>query len=129
MNNKSSSKAKNILIVDDDPDILDSLQLILESEGYAITTSEKGDYVEKLSIQNKHLPDLIILDVLLSGKDGRTITRKLKNEKKTHNIPIVMISAHPNAEKSVKESGADDFLSKPFDINNLLSKVRKHIIN
>lgn len=118
---------KKILVVDDDPDILDAIQFTLESEGYEITTSEKGEYAENLHDKNNNLPDLIILDVLLSGKDGRTICKKLKSQKDTKSIPIIMISAHPDAERSSKEVGAEDFLAKPFDIDVLIQKVKRHI--
>lgn len=115
---------KRILVVDDDPDILDAIQFVLEDAGYNVETSLKGEYAESLG-KRDNLPNLLILDVLLSGKDGRTICQKLKNCQRTKNIPILMISAHPNAQKTVKEVGADDFLPKPFDIGVLLEKVDK----
>src|SRR3954466_2996834 len=108
---------KRILAVDDDPDILDAISLTLEDEGYAVTTTEKGEYAESLHDGNGGLPDLIILDVLLSGKDGRTICKALKSRPDTRAIPIIMISAHPDAEASARDVGADAFLAKPWDIN------------
>jgi DNA-binding response OmpR family regulator len=112
-----------LLIVDDDPDILDALRFMLEDEGYRVQTSEKGDYAESLRDDNGGLPDLIILDVLLSGKDGRMICRKLKSQDDTKHVPIVMISAHPDAERSVREVGADAFVAKPFSVDLLLDTV------
>lgn len=112
-----------ILVVDDDPDILDALRFMLEDEGYRVQTSEKGDYAESLRDSSDGLPDLILLDVLLSGKDGRAICRKLKSQDHTSHVPIVMISAHPDAEHSVREVGADAFVAKPFSIDLLLSTV------
>jgi DNA-binding response OmpR family regulator len=112
-----------ILVVDDDPAILDSLRFLFEDEGYRVQTSEKGEYAESLRDENGGLPDLIVLDVLLSGKDGRTICRKLKSQDVTRHIPIVMISAHPDAEHSVKEVGADAFVSKPFAIDEVLATI------
>ena len=112
-----------LLIVDDDPDILDALRFMLEDEGYRVQTSPKGDYAESLRDDNGGLPDLIILDVLLSGKDGRTICRKLKSQDDTKHLPIVMISAHPDAERSVREVGADAFVAKPFSVDLLLDTV------
>ncbi len=119
---------KKILVVDDDQDILDAIQFTLESSGYDVKTTEKGEYAENLHDNNGGLPVLIILDVLLSGKDGRTICKKLKSQKDTKHIPIIMISAHPDAEKSVKEVGADAFLAKPFDIDKLLALVEKYYV-
>ena len=109
-----------ILMVDDDPAILDSLRFLFEDEGYRVQTSEKGEYAESLRDENGGLPDLIVLDVLLSGKDGRTICRKLKSQDETRHIPIVMISAYPDAERSTKDVGADAFVAKPFAIDEVL---------
>jgi DNA-binding response OmpR family regulator len=112
-----------ILVVDDDPAILDALRFLFEDEGYRVQTSEKGDYAESLRDENGGLPDLIVLDVLLSGKDGRTICRKLKSQDQTRHIPIVMISAYPDAEHSAKEVGADAFMAKPFAIDEVAAMV------
>src|SRR5437588_525373 len=112
---------KTIAVIDDDPDILDALDFMLADAGYCVVTSEKGEFAETM----EPLPDVLILDVLLSGKDGRVICKKLKSDQKTRNLPVIMISAHPSAAKSSKEFGADDFVAKPFDIDDLLSKVEK----
>lgn len=114
-----------IVVVDDDPGILDALQMLFESEGYRVQTCPKGDDVEALRDDTGALPDVIVLDVLLSGKDGRTICRTLKSQPATRHIPIVMISAHPAAEQSVKEVGADAFVAKPFAIDDLLDTVAR----
>ena len=119
----SPSPSPLILIVDDDPGILDALRVLFESEGYRVQTCEKGDYAESLRGEIGGLPDLIVLDVLLSGKDGRTICRTLKSHEATRRIPVLMISAHPGAEESVKEVGADAFVAKPFTIDDLLDTV------
>jgi DNA-binding response OmpR family regulator len=119
-------QAKKILVVDDDPDILDALRFMLEDSGYEVKTTEKGEYAENLRDTNGGLPDVIILDVLLSGKDGRIICQKLKSQEETKRIPIIMISAHPNAKHSVSAVGADDFMAKPFDMDELLAKIAKY---
>ena len=119
-------QAKKILVVDDDPDILDALRFLLEDAGYEVKTTEKGEYAENLRDTNDGLPDVIILDVLLSGKDGRLICQKLKNQEDTKRIPIIMISAHPNAKQSVSAVGADDFMAKPFDMDELLAKIAQY---
>lgn len=119
-------QVKRILVVDDDPDILEALQFLLEYAGYEVKTTEKGEYAENLRDTNGGLPDLIILDVLLSGKDGRLICQKLKSQEETKLIPIIMISAHPGAKHSVAAVGADDFIAKPFDADDLLEKVAKY---
>jgi len=118
------NQGKKLLVVDDEPDILEFLQLILEEEGYEVSTTTKGQYLEQL--HNGGLPDLILLDVFLSGKDGRDIVRYLKNQQETKHIPVIMFSAHPSAEATARAAGADDFLPKPFDIRDLLARVAKY---
>ncbi|HVZ66730.1 MAG TPA: response regulator transcription factor [Patescibacteria group bacterium] len=115
---------KKILVVDDDSAILEVVKLILEDNDYEVQTSANGDFLRSIE---KNLPDLILLDVLLSGEDGRVIARKLKKNDKTSNIPIIMLSAHPNATTSVYEAGADDFVPKPFEIDTLLSVIARNL--
>jgi DNA-binding response OmpR family regulator len=119
------SKQKKILVVDDEPDILEFLQVILEEEGYLVAITDKGEYVEKL--HDGGLPDLILLDVLLSGKDGRDIVKQLKRQDETKHIPVIMFSAHPNAEETARACGADDFLAKPFEIDVLLTRIANYL--
>ncbi|MCF6158752.1 MAG: response regulator [wastewater metagenome] len=116
---------KKILVIDDDQDISEVIQLILEEFAYASEIVTKGE--EAYQRVKKYKPDLILLDILLSGIDGRTICKKLKNQKTTKNIPVIMVSAHPGIESTVKECGANDFLEKPFHMNKLLKKVKKYI--
>lgn len=112
---------KHVLVVDDEPDILEFLEVILEEEGYEVVTSQKAEFLEQL--HNGGLPHLILLDVLLSGKDGREIVKYLKRNAETSSIPVIMFSAHPSAEETALAAGADDFLAKPFDIDVLLTKI------
>ena len=119
------SKQKKILVVDDEPDILEFLQELLKLEGYDVAITDKAEYVEKL--HNGNLPDLILLDVLLSGKDGREIVKHLKSQEETRSIPMIMFSAHPSAEVTVLAAGADDFVAKPFEIAEILEKIAEHI--
>jgi DNA-binding response OmpR family regulator len=114
---------KKILVIDDDPDILEAIQVVLESGGYNSLTTAKG--AEVYDHVKNYKPDLIILDVLLSGNDGRIICKRLKTDKSTKNIPVIMISAHPTAKESSVDCGADSFVAKPFSISELLSKVGK----
>ena len=116
---------KKILVVDDEPDILEFLHEILEDEGYTVATTDKGEYVEEL--HNGGLPHLILLDMLLSGKDGREIAKRLKRQDETKHIPVIMFSAHPGAETAARVAGADDFLAKPFEIDELLAKIAQYI--
>ena len=113
---------KNILVIDDDSGILEALKLVLEFNGYRVYTLQK---VENLMSNIETIaPDVILLDVLLSGSDGRVICKNLKKSD-FKNIPIILISAQPDLKSTSKTSGAEDFLAKPFDINDLLDKVSK----
>lgn len=117
---------KRIFVIDDDPYILDAIRFTLEDAGYAVSASEQGSDAEKLMKSKDSLPDLIIMDALLSGKDGRTICKKLKNHKRTRHIPVIIISARPDTDSSARQAGAEDFLAKPFDIDELLLLVKKY---
>jgi CheY-like chemotaxis protein len=119
------SKGKKLLVVDDEQDILEFLKVILEEEGYTVVTTDKDEYLEQLN--NDIPPDLILLDMLLSGKDGREIVKYLKLQEKTKHIPIIMFSAHPNAKESARQAGADDFVAKPFEIDQLLYKIAQYL--
>ena len=72
------------------------------------------------------LPDILLLDMLLSGKDGREITKQLKSQDSTKHIPIILFSAYPSVEEDARRSGADDFIAKPFDIDVLLAKIEQY---
>lgn len=116
---------KKILVVDDEEPILDALAMLLEEEGYVVETTTRGEETRK-KIDAFH-PDVILLDILLAGSDGRDICRCLKHDGKTKSIPIIMIAAHPHIMKESEQCGADDFLPKPFDIHDLLHKVTQHL--
>ena len=116
---------RKILVVDDDPGILDAVSLILDESGYLVETAMKGDEIFE-KVQKFH-PELILLDVLMSGKDGRDICRKLKADESTKEIPVIMVSAHPTAGKGALECGAQDFLAKPFDADELIAKIEKNL--
>lgn len=116
---------KKILVVDDDESILDAITLVLEEDGYKVQAIDNGE--EMFRRIRTFKPDLILLDVLMSGVDGRVICKKLKQQKTTKNIPVVMISAHPSAQKGAKDSGAEDFIAKPFATDDLLTTIKHHI--
>jgi DNA-binding response OmpR family regulator len=116
---------KKVLIIDDDPDILEAVEMILNSGGYEPIATMKGD--ETCQKVRDYKPDLIILDVLLSGNDGRKICKTLKHDERTKHIPIIMISAHPSASDTIIECGADSFIPKPFSVNRLLEEVAKYL--
>lgn len=116
---------KKIYIADDDPAILDATKMMLELDGYEVETSIDGTIV---TLMTENPPHLLLLDILMSGLDGKDICRTLKAQKSTKHVPIIMISASRDVEEGARDAGADDFISKPFEMNFLLSKIKEHII-
>jgi DNA-binding response OmpR family regulator len=110
-----------ILVIDDDPDICTMIKMVLEYHGYAAMAADGEEKTKKILLSEP--VDLIIMDMLLSGSDGTDICRQLKQDEKTLSIPILMFSAHPNAKEICLEAGADDFISKPFEMNDLMDKI------
>jgi DNA-binding response OmpR family regulator len=117
-----SNLSKKIMIADDDPAIVDAIELLLEFEGYQVSTTIDGSTVLDMKME---LPDLLLLDVWMSGEDGRDICKKLKQSELTKNIPVIMVSASHDIKESALAAGADDFLAKPFQMNELLGKIKK----
>jgi DNA-binding response OmpR family regulator len=113
-----------ILIVDDDAAIGDALTLLLELEGYQARVCSGSEVMLHIK-QNK--PDLVILDIWLSGKDGREVSRALKAGDDTHQIPILLISASRNLDQSAVYAQADDYIEKPFEMEAIVSKIRRLI--
>jgi DNA-binding response OmpR family regulator len=97
------------------------IKMVLEYHGFVATDAENEEAANK--ILSSHHIDLIIMDMLLSGNDGTDICRKLKNDKERSSIPILMFSAHPTARETCLAAGADDFIPKPFEMNDLIAKV------
>jgi DNA-binding response OmpR family regulator len=110
-----------ILVVDDDTDIGTMLKMMLEYKEYAVTVCERADQMDE-AIHSQPF-DLIIMDMLLSGINGVDICRSLRAINKLSKMPIMMYSAHPNAKDLCMQAGADDFISKPFDMNEILEKI------
>lgn len=118
-----SALKRTVLVVDDEPAILEIVQAILEDEAYSVTVTDRCHSVETLI--HRTLPTVILLDVLLAECDGRTLAKHLKSQEETKHIPIILFSAHVNAE-ALHACGADDFLAKPFEIDALVRKVDRY---
>lgn len=117
------STAKKILIADDEPDILEIIQFNLQTEGYEVFTAKNGD--EALEQTKKHLPDLIILDIMMPGKNGIDVCNILRMQPAFKETLIVFLSALSDEGTEIRglETGADDYLTKPISPKILLSKV------
>lgn len=118
------NQAATILIVDDEPSNVDILSQELDEEGYKLLTACDGE--DALIKVQEHPPDLILLDVMMPKVDGFTVCRILKGSGKTILIPVILLTALRTHEDRVRgiEAGADDFISKPFDRDELLAKIR-----
>jgi DNA-binding response OmpR family regulator len=112
-----------VLLVDDDPDIRTMMGLILKREGYEVATAGRRE--EALDKLKEDKPSVILLDVLLSGSDGRELCREIKANEATRHIPIIMFSGHPGAALKFESYGADDFIAKPISMDVLLNKLSK----
>ncbi len=114
---------KRVLVVDDDESIVDAVSLVLQDLGYIVDATTKGEEIyQKIAFFS---PDVILLDLLISGSDGGDICKKLKETVETSKIPVIMISAHPNAGKAAVAAGAENFLAKPFDMGELMGKLEQ----
>ena len=117
--------AKQILLVDDNTTNLQVLFEALSPEGYELLVAQSGE--QALDTAPDANPDLILLDVKMPGIDGFETFRRLRADEKTASIPVVFISAHANVE-SMEEAevlGAEGYLTKPFQFDELISKVRE----
>jgi putative two-component system response regulator len=116
-----------ILVVDDEPSIVDVLTRFLTREGYGVITASKGR--EALDRVRKEPPDLILLDVTMPEIDGFTVCQRLKEDEQTALIPITMLTGLDDREHRTRgiESGADDFLTKPFEQSILRARIRSQL--
>lgn len=115
---------ETILIVDDEEDIIELIKYNLKNEGYAILTATTGEQAIKIAKTGR--PDLVVLDLMLPGIDGLEVTRLLKKNDDTMDIPIVMVTAKGEESDVVTglELGANDYLSKPFSPRELTARIR-----
>ena len=120
-----NKKINRILVIDDDVAILEACNLILTEAGYATETAiDPGTF-----LHHGELPDLIVLDAILSNTDGKEICKRLKNDQRTKHIPVIMMSAHPNIQDFAKNAGADAYIDKPFNMEDLLKLVQHYFPN
>jgi len=117
---------QRILAVDDDKDILEVLEFILEDSGYNVRTLSEGRNL--LAEIKNYGPDLILLDVMLGGLDGRELCKEIKTKAETAHIPVILFSAGHNISRLMHQQYAPDaFLEKPFDISALMDTVRSNL--
>ena len=113
-----------ILVVDDEPDVLELVVYHLEKEAYRVDVADTGDKALKMAREN--LPSLLVLDLMLPGINGLEICRLLKRDPKTRDIPILMLTARAAEENRIKglELGAHDYVTKPFSPRELVLRIK-----
>jgi DNA-binding response OmpR family regulator len=118
---------KKILVVDDEVDLVETIRFPLESEGFTVLVSYNGE--DALNQARTENPDLILLDIMLPKLDGYKVCRLLKFDERYRNIPILMLTAKTQEkDKTIgMETGADEYITKPFDMDELLEKIKAYL--
>jgi DNA-binding response OmpR family regulator len=118
---------KKILVVDDEVDLVKTIQFSLELEGYKVLVSYNGE--DALTQARKENPDLILLDIMLPKLDGYRVCRLLKFDEQYKHIPILMMTAKTQEKDKLmgKETGANEYITKPFDMEELMEKVKTYL--
>lgn len=118
---------KKILIVDDSPDLLYAMQKLLAFYNFTIQVAKDSQGFMKIFPSYK--PDIIIIDVMLNGEDGRDLCKKLRENPAYNHIAIILFSASPKSLENFKENGADGAIEKPFGINDFINQIKFAVLN
>jgi DNA-binding response OmpR family regulator len=113
-----------VLVVDDEPNILLSLEFLMQQAGFEVTTAEDAEQAQALISQQ--VPDLILLDISLPGMSGFDLLEQLRADDATRQLPVVMLTAHGREVEKEKGMalGASDYITKPFSTRELVSRVQ-----
>ena len=117
--------AHKILIVDDEPNIVISLEFLMKKEGFEVAVANDGE--EALAKAASFAPDLMLLDVMMPEMDGYEVMRLLKADERTSHVPVVLLTALDDPESTARELGADGYLPKPFDLTDLSAVVNEYL--
>ena len=115
---------KKLLVIDDQEELLELTRRVLQSRGYDVITLADGE--EALHTIKKESPDLILMDMLMPGKDGAQICQEMKSDSSIRHIPVILTTGQMLDENEFSQeglTGADDYLMKPFEIDELISKI------
>ncbi len=112
-----------ILVVDDDSGIGEMLKTLLEFYKYEVTVTPRPEETEKLIVEKGI--DLVLLDMLISGVNGTDVCARLRKNEETKDTPVLMMSALHDAGKKCREAGANDFIAKPFEMEDLIAKINE----
>lgn len=123
--NVKPGNENKVLVCDDDEAVLEVTRTILEMKGYSVVTMNNCDHV--VDRVEEEQPKLILMDLGIPPKGGKTATEELKHDPHTREIPIIIFSASPNISSETNKTEADDYLEKPFNIEELENKVEKYL--
>jgi len=117
---------KPALIIEDDPDIAESVRYNLESEGFSAIVAATGEQGLRLALDTQNPPMVIVLDLMLPGMNGMDLCRRLRRENQTRRTPIIMLTAKTSEADRIAglDLGADDYIAKPFSVRELMARVR-----
>ena len=116
--------ARNILVVEDDRNISDLIRMYMEKEGFEVRSAyDGGKAIEEFE---KQAPDLVLLDIMLPGEDGLSLLKRLRSDKRTAQVPVIMATAKGSEFDKVHglDNGADDYIAKPFGMMEMVSRVK-----
>ena len=117
---------QRILVVDDDSGVLEAINIILVDSGFKVKTIMRADEFEK--VMTSFRPDLVMLDIWMPKISGEELCRKIKGNDDLKKIPVVLLSASNRTEKISKKCKADDYLTKPFDMEDLIETVKRNLL-
>src|SRR4051812_38101434 len=115
---------KKILVADDDPAIVDAITMMLELADYSVRSTVDGMVISMIKSEK---PDAVLLDIWMSGVDGREICKKIRADEYIKDVPVIMFSASRDVKSSSTAAGANAFLAKPFEMQELLDVVEKYV--
>ena len=120
------SMLQNILIVEDDADIAESLHYNFKREGFRVSVAESAEKGLRLALDEKQTPSLVLLDLMLPGMSGMELCRRLRREALTERTPIIMLTAKASETDKIAglDLGADDYIVKPFSVKEVIARVR-----
>lgn len=116
---------KNVLVIEDEPNIIEAISFILSRDGWSVSTHSNGH--DAVGVVQNAMPDLVILDVMLPGKTGYDILRELRSEDATQGLPVLMLTAKGQVKdrEMAERAGASRFMTKPFSNAEVLNAVRE----
>ena len=119
-------KSKKIMICDDDPGILEVLEMMLEIEGYTVfTESNSTNLIKEITTI---LPDLLLMDLWMPVLSGDQLLRTIRSSKELENLPVIILSASVDGNDIATNAGADAFIAKPFDMDDITLKIQEILL-